>query len=169
MDDKTENPLFICQYELDVPPIEPDTLLLHQDILAELQDAGLDRATASYNPQLDFFHCAGMCWKMARTYYLTRLVNTEHKDALDWLTKHGYDVKGRAMGWIVEFVLDSGRMFVTGNRQRIEEAAVVEFGSSKFVILDAAAVNLNRVVSYNTYAANLDIINAKNTKSDRRA
>lgn len=168
MPDKTEDPLFICQYEIDVPPIEPYTVLMQQDILAELFDAGMDRATPSYNPRLDFFHCAGMCWKMSRTCYITRLVNNEHKSALDWLTAHGYDVKGRAMGWVVEFLMDNGRMFVTGNRQRIEEAVVVEFGVTKFVILDAAAVNLNKVVSYNTYAANLDLFNEQNTKTRRR-
>jgi len=167
MDDNTEDPLFICQYEIDVPPIEPYTVLMKQDILAELADAGLDRATPNYNPRLDFFHCAGMCWKMARTCYITRLVNTSHKDALDWLTTHGYDVKGRAMGWVVEFLMDNGRMLVTGNRSPVEEALVVEFGQTKFVILDAAAVNLSKVVSYNTYMANLDLFNEQNTKNRR--
>lgn len=169
MPDKTQDPLFRVQYELDVPPVEPDLVLMHTDILAQLKDAGLDRATPFYNPSLDLFFCAGMYWKLARTCYFTRMVNTDHVDAMEWLQKRGYDVEGKAMGWILEFLFDTGRMFVTGNRGRIEESTVVEFGQSKFAILDTAGVNLSRVVSCNTYQANLDLFNEQAAKGRRRA
>lgn len=168
MHDKTKDPLFIVQYELDIPPIEPMNVLLHVDILAQLQDAGQDRATPHYNPTLDFFSCSGMSWRMANTMYLTRLVNTDHTDALDWLQKRGYDVSGKAMGWIIEFLFDTGRMLVTGNRRGIEESPVVAFGQSQFAVLDTAAVNLSRVVSLNTYQANLDIFNDQHSKARNR-
>lgn len=168
MQDKTTDPLFIVQYELDIPPIEPMNVLMHTDILAQLQDAGQDRATPYYNPSLDFFSCVGMSWRLANTMYLTRLINTDHTEALDWLQKRGYDVRGKAMGWIIEFLFDTGRILLTGNRSRIEEAVTVDFGESKFAIMDTAAVNLSRVVSVNTYQANLDILNEQNSKARNR-
>lgn len=155
------DPLFLIYHEFREPNPDVEKFLSNSDIIDALVQAGTDRGDRSYDPDTDVFSFMGMGWRMSDTYYLARKVNTEHPDALRWLQERGYDVSGAPMGWAYEFVFDSGRSLQTAHRYDVRHALKLRFGKSVFMVLDTAVVNLNLMLHYSSFYANLDLLNER--------
>lgn len=150
-------PLFAVYHEFVEPNPDGNLFLSHNDIIEHAKAAIAYPHIKAYDPDSDMLFFEGMAWKMRDCFYLARKVNTEHPDALDWLTRQGYDIQGAPMGWVVEFIFDNGRALTTAHRYDLRHAPRLKFGTTQFAILDTALINLHRVVHLSSFWANLDL------------
>lgn len=160
--------LFLIYHEFVEPEPKVERFLSNKDIIEAAVRSLKGENTLNYDPKTDLFTFEGMGWCMRDTYYLARKINTDHPHALQWLQERGYDIEGRPMGWMYEFVFNSGRSLRTAHRWSLSTSPRLWFNNTPFVVLDTALVNLNRVVHYSSYYANMDLLSAKLDKTPPR-
>lgn len=155
MEQRTQ--LFTVTYLYENEKKQPRIYHTNRDFLWGLENAATDRGDRSYHRGTGFFHRDGMWWRMALTYYFLIDVDGDDPRGIEWLVKRGFPESGFKKGYIFTFYFDNAPQLTIGSVQTLGKQKHVLFGNQHWVIFERFAVNLSRVVHFESAYGDMDV------------
>jgi hypothetical protein len=154
------SPLFTLNWIYADPKEKPGKLESNRDFLAALQNAAVDRGDRSFHYPTGILTWQGSGWRMRDMLAFVVDIDADQDvdRAVEWLQKRGYPDSEQQKGFAYEFILERQMVLTLGSTKPVGGLIHIDFGECHWMIAEKWAVNLSRVVSYQTIYGDLDVI-----------
>ena len=154
------SPLFTLNWIYADPKEKMGKLESNKDFLLALQNAAMDRGDRAFHYPTGILTWQGSGWRLRDMIAFIVDVNAEPDvdRAVDWLRERGYPDTEIQKGYAYDFLLEKQMALTLGSTKPIGGLIHVSFDGCHWMIAEKWAVNLSKVVSYQTVYGDLDVI-----------
>ena len=152
--------LFTLHWIYADPEEKPGKLESSKDFLQALENSALDRGDRSFHWPTGILTWQNAGWRLKDMLAFVVDVDgdTDPDKAVDWLVSRGYPDQETQNGYVYEFIFERQMTLTLGSTKPMGVLKHIRFEGMHWAIAEKWAINLSRVLSYQTIYGNLDVI-----------
>jgi len=159
MERRAVDQLFKTSYMVDVKPHKIEVFESDTDPIKKWISLGCDVSdNYEYEDkswQDGFFVDAGINVSLRHFMWMLRQVNVNHRHAIPWLRSGGWELPPDFHAWLHTIVFSNNMQVITASRHRFEEAWMPTIYRQRFIIMEGAVVNVDKVVNVTSVWSNI--------------